>query len=81
VHGMHAATSTIENSAQGLPFKLKFVHAMSRNDSISVALLKVARVIALTFTNGNMALLFSPFLYILQKPQQCNYNNDLSPSN
>jgi hypothetical protein len=29
VHGMHAATSKVENSAQGSSCKLKFVHVQS----------------------------------------------------
>jgi hypothetical protein len=34
VHGLHAATSKVENLAQGSSCKLKFVHAVGGNQHI-----------------------------------------------
>ncbi len=35
---MHAATSKVENSAQGLSCKLKFVHGMAQSHRIEIEL-------------------------------------------
>ncbi len=73
MHGIHAATSKVENSAQGSSCKLKFVHVVS-NNSHKHASLFFDVINDSVFCNISTRLQVSVFLHIFFSPLKLNFH-------